>query len=353
MRRVLIVKTSSMGDVIHTLPALTDAKKACPDIIFDWVVEEGFAEIPAWHPAVDRVIPVAIRRWRKNIWATMGSTEWKQFRNQLRKHHYDLVIDAQGLLKSAWLTRLVKAPTAGYDKKSVRESLAAFFYQHKYSVSKELHAVERIRQLFAQALNYPVPESARTNGPLNAVRGTYGIDPQRFCSRTPEKANVVFLHGTTRDDKHYPEVYWQQLAVQLADRGFRVRMVWGSEQEQARAKRIAAQVPTVEVLPRLNIQGVAGVLAQANAVVAVDTGLGHLTAALGIPAVSLYGPTLPGLIGAYGDNQVHLCAGDYSSLPNTELVEPAVFTPLTPAHVLQELEKQLQLAAQRTNCVTS
>jgi len=329
-------------------------------------VEEGFAEIPAWHPAVDRVIPVAIRRWRKNIWATMGSTEWKQFRNQLRKHHYDLVIDAQGLLKSAWLTRLVKAPTAGYDKKSVRESLAAFFYQHKYSVSTELHAVERIRQLFALALNYPVPDSARTESALDVVRdsaltptpgnpprGTYGIDPQRFCSRTPEKANVVFLHGTTRDDKHYPEVYWQRLAEQLAERGFRVRMVWGSEQEQARAKRIAAQVPCVEVLPRLNIQGVAGVLAQANAVVAVDTGLGHLTAALGIPAVSLYGPTLPGLIGAYGDNQIHLCAGDYSAPPNTEQVEPAVFAPLTPEKVLLELEKQLQLTAQRTNCVAS
>jgi heptosyltransferase-1 len=351
MRRVLIVKTSSMGDVIHTLPALTDAKRACPDIVFDWVVEEGFAEIPAWHPAVDRVIPVAIRRWRKNIWGTMGSTEWKQFRNQLRKHHYDLVIDAQGLLKSAWLTRLVKAPAAGYDRKSVRESLAALFYQQKYSVSKELHAVERIRQLFAQALNYPVPESAKEGCALTAARGKYGIDPQRFCSRTPEKANVVFLHGTTRDDKHYPEVYWQQLAEMLAERGLRVRMVWGSKPEQARAKRIAAKVPSVEVLPRLNIQGVAGVLAQANAVVAVDTGLGHLTAALDIPAVSLYGPTKPGLIGAYGDNQVHLCATDYPAVSGAERVEPEVFAPLTPENVLKELDKQLQLTVQKPCCM--
>ena len=344
MRRVLIVKTSSMGDVIHTLPALTDAKKACPDIVFDWVVEEGFAEIPAWHPAVDRVIPVAIRRWRKNIWQTMGSTEWKQFRNQLRKHHYDLVIDAQGLLKSSWLTRLVNAPTAGYDKKSIREPLASLFYQHKYRVSKDLHAVERIRQLFAKALSYPIPE--------NVMTGRYGIDPKRFCSTTPEKPNVVFLHGTTRDDKHYPEIYWQQLAEKLAERGLRVRLVWGSEAEQARAKRIAALVPTVEVLPRLNIQGVAGVLAQANAVVAVDTGLGHLTAALGIPGVSLYGPTLPGLIGAYGENQLHLCATDY---PDVSLsgVEPEVFAPLTPEHVLEKLDVQLSLRLAKVECLAS
>lgn len=331
MRRILIIKTSSMGDVIHTLPALTDAKKARPDIVFDWVVEEGFSEIPAWHPAVDRVITCSIRRWRKNIWETIGSTEWKQFKNQLRKHHYDLVIDAQGLLKSAWLTRLVKAPAAGYSKNTVREPMAARFYQQRYTVSKELHAVERIRILFAKALDYPVPSKEH--------RGSYGIDAQQFCSPTPAEPNVVFLHGTTRDDKHYPEVYWQELARLLVDCGLKVRMVWGSEEEQARAQRIASGVASAEVLPKLNIRGVAGVLAQATAVVAVDTGLGHLTAALDIPCVSLYGPTKPGLIGAYGDNQTHLCAADFPA--EDVKVDPQVFAPLTPQHVFSELKKHI------------
>ena len=102
--RVLLVKTSSLGDVIHTLPALTDAQRAIPGIQFDWVVEEGFAEIPAWHPAVAQVIPVAIRRWRKHPLQTLRSGEWRRFKARLRETHYDLVIDAQGLLKSAWLT---------------------------------------------------------------------------------------------------------------------------------------------------------------------------------------------------------------------------------------------------------
>ena len=127
--RVLLIKTSSLGDVIHTLPALTDAARAIPGIRFDWVVEEGFAEIPAWHPAVDAVIPVAIRRWRKKPLQAVRSGEWSNFKRRLRETQYDLVIDAQGLLKSAWLTRYARAEVVGLDKSSAREPLAARFYQ--------------------------------------------------------------------------------------------------------------------------------------------------------------------------------------------------------------------------------
>lgn len=327
--RVLIIKTSSMGDVIHTLPAITDAKLAHPNVEFDWVVEEGFAEIPKWHPAVDTVIPVAIRRWRKNIFQTIGSNDWKQFRTQLRKHHYDLVIDAQGLVKSAWLTRLVKAPTAGFDKRSVREKVAAWAYQHQYAVPKKMHAVERTRHLFAQALDYPMPKT----------KGNYGVDRSRFCSVTPEAANVVFLHGTTRDDKHYPEEYWRQLAKKLVVQGVNVRLPWGSEAEKERAYRLADGIDGVQVLPKLNLNAVAGVLGQAAAVVAVDTGLGHLSAALNIPTVSLYGPTSPALVGAYGENQIHLCACDCE--PVEHHAEPDVFSPLTADVVMQSLQPLL------------
>lgn len=330
--RVLIVKTSSMGDVIHTLPAITDAHRAHPSIQFDWVVEEGFAEIPKWHPAVDRVIPVAIRRWRKNIFQTMGSVEWKQFRTQLRKHHYDLVIDAQGLLKSAWVTRLVKAPAAGFDKHSVRERLASWAYQHQYAVPKQLHAVERTRELFAQALDYQKPTS----------KGCYGVDRSRFCSVTPESPNVVFLHGTTRHDKHYPENYWVELAQKLTGAGIRVRMPWGNDIEKERAYRIAKGIRGAEVLPKLNLNGLAGVLGQATAVVAVDTGLGHLSAALNIPTVSLYGPTSPALVGAYGENQIHLCAADCE--PVEQLADPEVFSPLTPSVLIAALQPMLPLS---------
>ena len=149
--RVLLIKTSSLGDVIHTLPALTDAAKAIPGIRFDWVVEEGFAEIPAWHPAVAQVIPVALRRWRKHLWQTLKNGEWRRFKARLEESRYDLVIDAQGLLKSAWLTRYVKAPVAGLGPDSAREPIASRFYDRRYSVPREQHALERVRQLFAAA----------------------------------------------------------------------------------------------------------------------------------------------------------------------------------------------------------
>jgi len=332
--RVLIVKTSSMGDVIHTLPAVTDALRHKKGLIFDWVVEEGFAEIPAWHSGVGEVIPVAIRRWRKQPFKTLRSTEWKQFKRRLRKHHYDLVIDAQGLLKSAWLTRFVKAPVAGYDKNSVREFYASWFYQHQYLVDKNQHAVERIRELFAAALGYEKPSD----------QGDYGLDACRFFGSQAESANVVFLHGTTRDDKHYPEIYWQQLANKLVADGYRVRIPWSNERELARAQRIAAGCSQVEVLPRLNLRGIATVLAQASAVIAVDTGLGHLTAALNIPAISLYGPTEPGLVGAYGDNQIHLKASNCQPVDERrdQLVGPAVFSPLTPDLVMSKLQQLLK-----------
>lgn len=294
--RVLVIKTSSMGDVIHALPALTDAKNALPNIVFDWVVEEAFAEIPGWHPAVDQVIPVAIRRWRKSIFKGSNSTEWREFRAQLGKRHYDLAIDCQGLLKSAWLGTLVKASVAGYDRRSVREPLASFFYRHRYPVSKRMHAVERIRALFAQALDYQLP----------AGRGDYGLQSRYFCSVDEEPRSIVFLHATAREDKLYPEADWRELAARLTGDGYQIRLPWGSEHERQRAQRIAAGIAGVEVLPRLNLHGVACVLAQARAVVAVDTGLGHLSAALAVPTLSLYGPTDPDLIGAYGDNQYHL-----------------------------------------------
>lgn len=168
--RVLIIKTSSLGDVIHTLPALTDAAHAIPGIRFDWVVEEGFAEIPSWHPAVDQVIPVAIRRWRKNLWQTIKSGEWKAFKQRVRERKYDLVIDAQGLVKSAWLTRYVKAPVAGLDRYSAREGWASRFYDRRLSVATGQHAVERVRQLFAMALAYDLPEGI----------GNYGLDLERL-----------------------------------------------------------------------------------------------------------------------------------------------------------------------------
>ncbi|MCD5995003.1 lipopolysaccharide heptosyltransferase I [Pseudomonas sp. CDFA 602] len=300
--RVLLIKTSSLGDVIHAMPALTDAARALPGIRFDWVVEEGFAEIPAWHPAVDTVIPVAIRRWRKNLWQTFRSGEWRLFKHRVREQRYDLVIDAQGLFKSAWLTRYVDAPVAGLDSESAREPVASRFYDQPHSVARDQHAVERLRQLFAKALDYPLPSGI----------GDYGLNKPVTHDSTATAPYVLFLHGTTWATKHWPELYWRQLAELMAARGLQVRLPWGNPAEKARAERIAEGLDNAQVLPKLNLAGVAGVLASAQACVAVDTGIGHLAAALDVPTISLFGPTNPGLTGAYGKSQVHL-ASDYPS----------------------------------------
>ena len=333
--RVLIIKTTSMGDVIHTLPALTDAMNAIPNIRFDWVVEEGFDEIPSWHPAVDEVIPVAIRRWRKSIIESMRSPEWKQCKQMLRKRHYDCVIDAQGLVKSALLARYTRAPRFGYDKESVRERLATLAYHHKIKVSKNLHAVERTRQLFAASLGYSLPQE---NGRL--TKGDYGIDKAQFKMSGETVPSLLFLHGTTRHNKHWPESYWLQLCQQVCEKGNKVYLPWGNEQEKARAQRIAEVSPHAEVLPKLNIRGVACVLARVNAVVAVDTGLGHLSAALDVPTISLYGPTSPDLVGAYGKAQVHLSTADFEAVSDAT-IDPAEMAALTPAVVMESLNKLL------------
>lgn len=304
MRRVLIVKTSSMGDVLHTLPALTDAVQVFPDITFDWVVEEGFAQIPGWHSAVDRVIPVAIRRWRKNWFRRDIRNERRQFREAVQSQTYDAVIDAQGLIKSALLvTRLAHGRKHGYDRHSIREPLASFFYDEKHAVSKTQHAVERIRQLFALSLGYEKPQTP----------GDYAIAAHFLNNRTtPAETTpyLVCLHATTRDAKHWPESHWRALFAQLADTDLHIRLPWGAPHEQERAQRLAAGFTHVHVLPKLSLADVAAEIAGAEGVISVDTGLSHLTAALDKPNITLYGPTDPGLIGGYGKGQFALTAKD-------------------------------------------
>lgn len=306
--RVLIVKTSSMGDVLHTLPALTDAAKAIPGLSFDWVVEEGFAQIPTWHPAVDKVMPVAIRRWRKNWFSVPIKAERKAFYQALHARRYDAVIDAQGLIKSAALvTRKAHGVKHGMDWSTAREPLASLFYNRKHHIAKAQHAVERTRELFAKCLGYTKPQS----------QGDYAI-AQHFLSNLNDNAGsyVIFLHATTRENKHWPETHWRELIRLLKDTGLRIKLPWGAPHEEARAKRLAEGFDYVDVLPRMSLEEVARTLAGAKFVVSVDTGLSHLTAALDRPNVTLYGPTDPGLIGGYGKNQVALESKD-GKMPST------------------------------------
>lgn len=296
MKRVLVVKMSSLGDVIHTLPALTDAARAVPGIRFDWVVEEAFAEIPSWHPAVDRVIPVALRRWRKRPLHALRGPEWRAARNKLQDRPYDAVIDAQGLLKSAFIVGQVPAPRYGMDWRTVRERFATAAYQHRVYVPRDMHAVERTRLLFARSLRYRVPKD----------RGDYGIRSSLAVGGVSTEPVILFLHGSARSEKLWPQGHWEALGRLASGAGYRLALPWGNPEEHSRAQRISAGVPAAEVLPRMDLRQLANLLLRASGSVAVDTGLGHLAAALDIPTVSLYGPTSVRLIGAYGQHQVHM-----------------------------------------------
>ena len=303
--KVCVIKTSSMGDVIHTLPALTDAQKVIPNLSIDWVVEENFAEIPRWHSVVNRVIPIALRRWRKSPFSIQTRNEWKNYRTLLQAENYDAVIDAQGLIKSAlFATRFAQGVKHGYDRQSIREPLASFFYDKKYTISYQQHAVERIRQLFALSLGYE----------LSQVQGDYGI-ARHFLHQTSEKNYVVFIHSTTRADKHWKESEWQKLIEKItALSDCEIRLPWGNELEKARAERLAQVDSKVIVLPKLTLTELAEQLANAQAVVSVDTGLAHLTAALDKPNITLYGSTDPKLIGCYGKNQYYLSASSMKEI---------------------------------------
>ncbi len=339
---ILIIKTSSLGDVIHTLPALTDALKHYPDLQCDWVVEEAFAEIPAWHPAVKRVIPVALRQWRKQPWQTWYSGTWHQFIQTLTLEQYDRVIDAQGLIKSAFLALKARGWRCGLDRHCAREPLAALAYQQRYAIPKNQHAVTRIRQLFAAVLDYPLADSPPDYGIVHYFSHhlDFNIAP-----------TVILLHGTTWLTKHWPDSYWVALAQRVTAAGLTVRLPWGNPQEYVRAEQIAAAHPNISLIPKSNLHKMAAELAQAQAVVGVDTGLAHLAAALAVPSVTLYGATQPAWTGTYGLQQKHLqahfpcapCLSKKCTYRGLSTVSPACYEDLSVERVWGALQQEFKL----------
>lgn len=288
--KVLIVKTSSMGDVIHTFPAVEDARRARPDIAFDWCVEEAFAGIVALHPAIRTIHRVAIRRWRRNI---MDAGTWREaaaLRRALRAARYDLVIDAQGLLKSALVAKLAGAPVAGFDRASVREASASAFYARRYAVPRDMHAIERTRRLFGLALGYE-PDLSGLDSGIVAPAVDIAIPAGQFA---------FLLHGTSREDKKWPAGDWAGTARLLAERGMTPVTTWSNDAEKAVAEAIAAAVPGTVVIAKSPLSQIAGLIGRAALVVGADTGLTHLASAFGLPTVAVFLTTEPALTGPRG-----------------------------------------------------
>jgi len=309
MPDVLFIKTSSLGDVIHHMPAVVDARKAHPGAAFTWLVEEAFAPLVRLHTAVSYVIPVAWRRWRKSLYSPPTLGEITASLRAIRGQHFDDIVDTQGLLRSALIARTARGRRHGYDSSSIREPLASAFYDERYRVSRDLHAVERNRILSGLALGYS-PQGAPD----------FGFDRARFSGAASRYG--LLLHATARPEKLWPEQHWTALGKSLA-RNIELRLPWGTDLERARSERIAAAVPGACVEPRKPLDQVAASIAGAQFVVGVDTGLLHLAAALGIPLVAIFTGSKPGLTGPVGSGPIAILGTD-GALPTVDAVIDAI-----------------------------
>ncbi|MDP1519693.1 lipopolysaccharide heptosyltransferase I [Porticoccus litoralis] len=311
--QVLIVKLSSMGDLVQALPALTDAQRAIPGIQFDWAVDEAFAEIPTWHPTVRNTIKTAHRRWRKNLFNFFFGGELTRFTRELRQVEYDIVIDAQSNLKSSLVTWLTRGLKCGPDRSSVREFGAQFAYNQTYAIAKNQLAIDRWRQLFSQVLGYELPDT-KPDFLLTGDGAKYAEWPSPSVE-LPNRPYLVFVHNASWDNKCWINEHWRQLIELAASEGFDVLLPWGAEWERQQAELLAEGFDHATVLPRLPLTDIASVLSHSSGAICVDTGLAHIAAALEVPMVTLYGPTDAALIGAYGKHSVHLSAQGFECTP--------------------------------------
>jgi heptosyltransferase-1 len=308
MRRILFVKTSSLGDVVQHCPALSDAARAFPGASIDWVVEEPFAEIAAMHPGVRRVLPVAMRRWRGSLWRPSVWAEIGRFGRALAGERYDVVIDAQGLLKSALICADAPGTKHGLDRASAREPIAARFYDVVHAVPKAMHAVERNRVLTAKALGYSL------QGPLD-----YGLRPRPDATGSGPYA--VLLTMTSRDDKLWPKARWVELGRALKAP---IVLPWGTPAEKARAEAIAAGIGNATVpSSRLILGELANLFLKAKSIVGLDTGLAHFAAALGVRAVGIFCASDPALTGLYSSPNAKN-TGDIGRPPSVDEVLKAL-----------------------------
>jgi heptosyltransferase I len=317
MKKVLITKLASMGDLVHLLPALTDAKRAYPEISFDWLIDKKFYEIATWHPAVDKVILTDHRTWRSNITAKKTRREVASVIRQMNETKYDLIIDAQGNIKSAILSLFANGKIAGFDGKSIPEWGAHFLYKKKAKVPKKSHAVSRLRTLLASSLNYPLE-----NEISYLIDETKLIEPK--ISLPP--SFLLFIPIASHSSKLWKEENWMDLITKAKELSLPILIPSGSAKEEARAKRLAIHEGVI-ALPRLSLSEIGYIVKKAKAMVSLDTGISHIAAALSTPCVSLYGPTDPKTTGTLGKNQTW--------------ISKSTLEEITPDHVLRELVQHL------------
>ncbi len=314
MSAVLVVRPSSLGDIVHALSLVADIRAHRRDLAVDWVAEDVFAPLVALDPGVRRVIPVALRRWRRR---PLESATWREaaaFRRDLRRDDYVAVLDLQEQVKGACLAWLARGPRHGPDRASIREPIATLAHQHHHAIDPNQHLIDRCRQLAAAALGY------RADGP---PRFGLAAPAPAADAPIPDRPYLVFLHATSRDDKLWPEANWRALIDVFTQSGFAIVLPWGNADERARSERLATGETAASVPPRQPLPALATLLARAELVIGVDTGLVHLAAALGTPTVALFVATDARLAGVERASVLARDLGGIDIIPSVGEVQHA------------------------------
>lgn len=300
--KILVVRLSSLGDILHLFPAISDLRRQFPDAEIHWLVEPAFAEMVSWHSAVDKVIAVPLRRHKKEWWKLPKLL--RGLKRQLKAEHYDLVLDAQGLLKSVLLARLTGVDIYGFDADAAREALAAKFYRKTAKIPSGLHVIEKNRQLIAGLFGVDISQPADF--------GLGAFSHKQKGENLPDtlvgivgKPYIVLLHGTTWNSKYWSESSWLELVQLLTEQGWHCLLPWGNEAEHQRAQRLQLAAGA-QVLPRLSLTELMSVLLHAQGFISVESGIGHIATVLDIPGIMLHGPTDPNYSGIMGKQCRHL-----------------------------------------------
>jgi heptosyltransferase-1 len=282
---VLIVRPSSLGDIVHALPIVHDLREHRPGLPVDWMVEEAFAPLVRLNRGVRRTIPIALRRWRHHLFSRSTWSEFSALRHELAAERYDAVLDLQEQVKGALFARLAHGPVHGPDRSSVREPIATLFYRRRHRIDRDQHLIDRCRDLAGSAFGFEPTGTPH-----------FDLDPP-LVGDAPDSPYAVFLHSTSRDDKLWPEASWRSLLEHVVNAGFMVVLPWGSPEERARSERLSRGDRAIVVPARRTLPELASLLARAVWVVGVDTGLTHLAAALGTPTIAIFTATDPRLAG--------------------------------------------------------
>ena len=296
--KILLVKLSSLGDVLHNLPLVWDLRARLPNAQIDWVVEEAYVHLleplrtREGFKGIDRIIPFGLRRWKKHLFKLSTWEQFFSFKKQLQEVSYDVVIETQGLLKSALVCALankssnaVVAGLANATQFSGYEPIAKVFYNHQVQVPLQTHAVDRSRLVMCSAFNWPVIQRSDTPQFYASRMKVDLLKPSIPELKTPY---VLFFHSTAREAKRWSNEAWVTLGIELAHRGYQVVLPWGNADEKAVSAELAKQIPNALVPPAFSIEEAFAVIAGAALTVGVDTGLTHLAAVLGLPTVEIY-----------------------------------------------------------------